>query len=266
VGGLPEITSRKDRIMCKDTRVRAFQDLGYNVLRVPHRGVRPLDVVGVDGGKPCYLGSLAHIWHSSMEPPVPSEPEPAVAITGTRTDALNLSLGLSLLGGILHAMGADLPSLSVAYRRASLLQFEFENVTSRTISALAVGEFISAGDMNAKNPFHTFFTDKDKSAWVTTEVLESDRLSVVSLDRNGNEIGADVPALNDAVSGNLQITSASNAATKVRYQGSVPLAFAFRAVRMHRDEGVWAGSAGSAAMNLSFAPSNELILTEPFEL
>ena len=49
-------------LRCHDPRLTYLNDLGYNVVRLPRKGINPLGVLGRDGKSLSYLGTLDQIW------------------------------------------------------------------------------------------------------------------------------------------------------------------------------------------------------------
>ena len=157
-------------VFCTDKSLTYLNSEGYNVIRLPRKGVAPLDVLGRDGGSIERLGHLGQIWRSQQPIPVIGDPQPATQVNGQKTSELNSSIGLKVLGGILGALGAKLPELSAAYSVADSLEFEFRNVISRSVAPLEVGKFLSSGDIQSQNPVvEHYFGDNDTEAFVIME-------------------------------------------------------------------------------------------------
>jgi hypothetical protein len=98
----------------KDPSVTFLNKFGYNVVKLPRVGIEPLDVIGMDETTQ-WLGPLSAVWKSSVPVPEPSKPRRAAPVNGQKTDQLDLSFGLKILGNALAAFGASVPSLDVAY-------------------------------------------------------------------------------------------------------------------------------------------------------
>ena len=129
---------------CSDPRMTYLNDAGYNVVRVPRRGIVPLGVIGRDGKARNWLGTLDQIWNSPIAAPHPGPPQPVASLTATRTSDIKLTLGLDILANALSGMfGATAPSIAGTYRQATALQFAFKGVRSVGIDPFAIGEFLS---------------------------------------------------------------------------------------------------------------------------
>ena len=152
--------------VCNDPRITYLNEAGYNVVRLPRRGIVPLGVIGRDGKARNWLGTLDQIWSSPLAAPQPGPLQPVATLSGTRTSDIKLSLGLDILANALSGMfGATAPSLTDSYRNATSLQFAFKDVRSVGIDPFAIGEFLSRGEVRP-NPFVTRYFSGTKNAEV----------------------------------------------------------------------------------------------------
>src|SRR5262249_37748371 len=134
--------------------------------------------------------------------------QPAAHINGQTTSEMSASIGLRLLSGVLKALGAAVPELSFAYNRARSLQFTFSNVMSRAVAPLEVGEFLSEGDIHSSNPFvEHYFHDDDTEAFVITEILQSDEITVSAKDDQGEQVKADIPAIKSVLGAEVGVST-----------------------------------------------------------
>src|SRR5271166_4502631 len=99
-------------VLCTDKSLTYLNGQGYNVVRLPRKGIAPLDVLGRDGGSLERLGNLSQIWLSREPLPEIGTPQPATPVNGKKTSELSGSMGLKILGGILGALGAKSPAIS----------------------------------------------------------------------------------------------------------------------------------------------------------
>ena len=139
--------------------------------------------------------------------PEPSPPRRAAPVNGQKTDRLDLSFGLKILGNALAAFGASVPSLDVAYRRARKIQFAYANVTSTVVAPLEAGNYLAGGTLNSDNPVvKHYFMEPDSQAFVILDVLKSDSITVIATDEHGTEVGVDVPAIQGVVGAGVKVT------------------------------------------------------------
>jgi hypothetical protein len=246
--------------LCTDKSLTYLNSLGYNVVRLPRKGIDPLDVLGRDGRSIERLGRLDQLWTSSKPISPIGAPQSAAHINGQRTGEMNASIGLKLLSGVLKAIGASAPEVTFAYNTARTLQFTFGNVTTRTVAPLEVGEFLSEGDIHTSNPFvEHYFHDDDTDVFLITEVLESDQITVSAKGQSGGQINADISAIQNAVGGNVSVSAKSGSSSDLTYAGKDSVTFGFKAFAIAFEER-WriTGVAPSAA--LAFEAGSEPII------
>lgn len=254
--------------LCADKSLNYLNDLGYNVVRLPRKGLDPLDVLGRDGRRLERLGRLDELWTSRMPLPEIGAPRPAVHINGQATSDMRASMGLRVLNGVLKTIGVDLPELSFAYHHADTLQFTFGDVTVRSVVPLEVGNFLSEGDIHNANPFvERYFADEDTDAFIVTEILQSNEITVSGKNRRGGTIEVDVPAIEVILGGNVSVTAGKTARTAVTYKGKDAVTFGFKVFEIAFD-GRWriTGVQPSAELSFSVGAATLAAATQPIVL
>lgn len=246
--------------LCSDKSLTYLNDLGYNVVRLPRRGIEPLDVLGRDGKSLERLGRLDQLWTSAKPVPEAGAPQPAAHVNGQTTGEMKLSVGLRLLSGVLGAIGAKVPELGFAYSRADMLQFTFGNVASKSVAPLEVGEFLSTGDLHAANPVVArYFGEDDTEAFVITEVLQSTEITVSAKDERGGELKADVPAIKAVVGANVSVAAKDATGAQITYGGAAPVTFGFKAFAIAFD-GRWRITGAEPSAELAFSAGREPVV------
>jgi hypothetical protein len=246
--------------LCTDKSLTYLNSLGYNVVRLPRKGIDPLDVLGRERGSLERLGRLDQLWTSKKPVPQSSAPQPAAHINGQSTGEISATLGLKLLGGVLKAIGATVPELSFAYNKARSLQFTFGDVTSRSIVPLEVGEFLSEGDIHSTNPFvEHYFHDDGTDAFVIIEILESNEITVSAKDDQGGQISANIPTIRDVVGANVSVSAKTATSTEITYKGTESVTFGFKVFAIAFD-GRWRITGVAAKPGLAFAPGSEPVM------
>ena len=246
-----------------------LNDAGYNVVRLPRRGIVPLGVIGRDGNARNWLGTLDQIWSSPVAAPPPGPPQPVATLTGTRTSDIKLSLGLDILANALSGMfGTTAPGLNDSYRNATSLQFAFKDVRSVAIDPFAIGEFLAQGEVRP-NPFVTryFSGEKHADAMVITEVLEAKSIGVIAKKEAGNEVDVNVPELKGTLGAKVNVTTASGGGSEVVFEGPEYLAFGYKAFGIVRADGQWQVRGLAPDAGHAFAPgAGATPVVEPGEL
>lgn len=92
--------------LCTDKSLTYLNDLGYNVVRLPRKGLDPLDVLGRDGRSLERLGRLDQLWISRQPVPQIGPPQSAAHVNGQATGEMSMSMGLKVLNGVLKSIGA----------------------------------------------------------------------------------------------------------------------------------------------------------------
>jgi hypothetical protein len=237
---------------CQDPALTFLNSKGYNVIRLPRAGIGPLDILGRDQTTE-RLGKVDQLWSSTAALPAVEGPLDTASISGQKSSGLKLSIGLKVLTTTLGAMGAAVPDLSAAYTRASQVSFTFTDVKTLTVAPLAVGQYLSAGDLASNNPFvRHYFEDEDSSAFIITEVLQTKSLTVSATNDRGAEVGLDLPAIQQAVGAKVGVTATSSANSTLTYTGQEPLSFGFKCFTIAFANGRWAVSSAKPSAALAF--------------
>jgi hypothetical protein len=243
--------------LCTDPRLTYLNSLGYNVLKLPREKLSVMTIIGRHNGVMQELGLLSNIWKTEVKPPEQEEQEVGSEINGQETNDLKLSIGLEILSGILKVMGAVTPEVDFAYQNAKSLQFGFKNVTMKHVQPFLVGEYLSKGDLNEKNPFGSYFTDEDKEAFVVTDVLVSNAIKVTAKNRDGLAVGVDVPAISKAVSAKIKVKFDQKEETVVTYEGATSLAFGFKVFGIQYANGNWGIYGAKPSAEIAFDAETE---------
>lgn len=238
--------------LCSDPSITFLNKFGYNVVKLPRKGIEPMDIIGKDSSTE-WLGPLSSVWKSSLPVPAPSAPQPAVSVEGQKTDQLALSVGLKVLANALAAFGASVPSLEVAYKQARNVQFQFTNVTSTSVAPLSAGNYLASGDLNTANAvIQHYFLDGSAHAFLIFDVLKSDTISVKATDSNGVEVKVDVPQIQAMLSVNAGVNVTTSNDSTLSFKGPAPVTFGFKAFAMGYANGKWSLAGAKASGDMAF--------------
>ena len=236
----------------KDPSITFLNKFGYNVIKLPRTGIEPLDVIGRDQVTQ-WLGPLSKVWASSGPEPLPGPPHPASAVNGQRTDALELSFGLSILANTLAAFGASVPSLNVAYKNAHSVQFTYTNVTSTSVSPFDAGNYLAAGTLRTDNPVVKNYFGSDKAkAFLIVEVLKADSITVTATDSHGTEVGIDLPQIQGVVDAKIGVKPSGASNSTITFTGLVPVTFGFSVQQIARVGDSWALQGAAPSADIAF--------------
>ena len=236
----------------KDPSITFLNKFGYNVIKLPRVGIEPLDVIGSDTSNQ-WLGPLRTVWKSKVAEPTPGAPRPAAAVSGQRTDQLDLSFGLKILANALAAFGATVPSLDFAFTRARSVQFSYTDVTSTVVPPFDAGEYLKAGSLSSDNPVvKHYFVDPDAEAFLIIDVLKSASITVTASDQHGAGVSVDVPAIQGVVGANVSVKANSTNNDTLTFTGKTPVSFGFTVDRIQFDGTSWSLSGEAPSGALSF--------------
>ena len=236
----------------KDPSVTYLNKLGYNVVKLPRTGIEPMDVIGRDQTVQ-WLGAIDAIWNSAVPKPQPGPPKPASAVNGQRTDALDLSLGLSILGNTLAAFGVSVPSLDVAYKSAHAVQFSYSNVTVTEVAPFAAGSYLAKGQLQSDNPaVKNYFLSGKATAYLIIQVLKSNSLTVTATDSHGTSVGVDLSAF-QGVDAKIGIKPSNSSNSTISFTGPDSITFGFAVQQIAREGDEWTLRGVAPSGDIAFA-------------
>ncbi len=226
-------------ILCQDPALSYLNDLGYNVVRLPRSGILPLEVLGRKGGeRPESLGNIGTIWTSDSAVPKAAE-DVATSVASKVTQSLKLSVGVALLENYLAALGASSPSVRASYRHARFIQFRFGKPKVLKIDPLSVGEYLRSGEVADDNPLIKYFLGDDYRAYVITEVLQSDAISVTAQDDQRLGVDVKVPEIEGVLKGDVKIETSKQTKGDLTFRGTKFLTFGYKAFQIAIVNGLW---------------------------
>lgn len=249
---------------CKDPSLTFLNHQGYNVVKLPRKGIEPLDVLGRDESLE-KIGTLAEVVSSTAPLPVASGPNQAADIDGKKTADLDVAIGLKLLANALSGMAAavGLPSLKASYKSARSVQFRFTNVQAFTVNPVQIGEYLAPARLRENPVLERYFSDDETDEYVIFEVLKSDSVAVTARSDQGAGVTVDVPALQGVVGANVEVKSGTTSTSEVVFKGQQPITFGFKCFQLGFVDGRWRISGVKPAAELAFstdAPDAEPVL------
>ena len=236
----------------KDPSVTYLNKLGYNVVKLPRTGIEPMDVIGRDQTMQ-WLGPIDSIWSSAVPKPQPGPPKPASAVNGQRTDALDLSVGLSILGNTLAAFGVSVPSLDLAYKSAHSVQFSYNNVTITEVAPFAAGSYLAKGELQSDNPaVKNYFLSDQATAYLIVQVLKSNSLTVTATDSHGTAVSVDLSAF-QGVDAKVGIKPSNSGNSTISFTGPDAITFGFAVQQIAREGDEWTLHGVAPSGDIAFA-------------
>jgi hypothetical protein len=223
-----------------DQSITFLKSFGYSVYRVPRTSASPLDLLHRQGKSKdlTRLGTLSNLIASSRvpAPQIHRDDRPGVDIEGSETSKMNVSIGLSLLGSFIGALGGGNLGLQLGFNRASTVTFRYTGVMEDSIDVLALEQFIGAGTLDPNIPPGTLEKLVDDEMHMTTSILKTAKVVVAAQSESGQSVALDVPVIQQAVGANLKIEASGAVTGGVKFEGAFPIAFAFQAVQLVFDD------------------------------
>jgi hypothetical protein len=251
---------------CSDKGVNYLTALGYNVVRIPRTNVAPRDLIGRDRDQ-MRLGTLDQlVTNPGALPPLTTDAD-AANISGKSTNKMKVGIGLNILGPIVNALAGTTLGIKAAYEKAKSVQFSFEDVTMDSVEPAAVGQFLRSAEIDVENPVLKRYVLGKGQLFVIMEALKSKKLTVTSEASSSGGVAVDVPVIQAAASGKLEVDVSKAASGQVTYTGTKPLVFGFKCMRVALIEGaldVRDVTPGDISLALGSVPAAEG--TELFEL
>ncbi|MBL0157128.1 MAG: hypothetical protein IPP47_08510 [Bryobacterales bacterium] len=242
---------------CTDPSVTYLNKFGYNVVRLPRKGISPMDVLGRRDSVE-RLGRLSAVWKTTAPEPQLSVPQPVADVEGRRSQDLELSIGLKVLENALRGLGAAVPSVDSAFQQARKVQFTYTNITSVSVAPLDAGNYLASGDLNVANPVVSqYFLDDDAHAFLIVDVLRSDSICVTAKAASGIAVDVDVPAIQGIVGAEVGVKHGGANSSTIIFQGPEPITFGFKAFVIAFVDGHWTLKGTKASGDMAFAVPGE---------
>ena len=250
---------------CRDPALTMLKSKGYNVVQLPKSDLRPTQMLARKGKTLQRIGELSTVFSPDPAAPLPtiSPDNPGTNISGTQSADIDVGLGLKILGGLISSLGGSALGLSFGYSRARTVQFEFSETLESNCQPAQLDIFLAGATIN---PFARAVSDMLESddIFVITSTIKASKINVVAKDQNKSSISVDVPVIQQAIGGNVDVKASGEGSVMVTYAGTVPLVFGFQAVRLIFDDGryrtmklVDAGAVSLESMALSHAEERQ---------
>jgi hypothetical protein len=222
----------------KDPVLSLLKDFKYNVVRLPRANIRPLQLFEKQDNDLVFLGEMPKMFKAGSNAPLPEvgQDEQAGFINGQRSRDLSLSVGLSILSGIISALGGGTLGISAAYKRASALSFIFDDVKVNQIDRIDLSRYLTGATIDESVGPPAQLAEADK-LYVITSTIKSKKFTTEAKKSDGTSVGVDVPVISNALSGKVEVKTEGSSQSKVTYEGNIPLVFGFQAIRLVFENG-----------------------------
>ena len=221
-----------------DQSITFLRSHGFSVFRFPRASAQPLELMHREGKDLTRLGMVSDLVNvgDAALPEVHRDASPGIDIEGKDTSKVNVTIGLSILGSFIGALGGGKLGLDVAYKSARTVTFKYAGVMEDTVDVLSLEKFIKAGTVSPQLPSGTLEKLLDDEVYIVTSVLKTKKILVHAQGHSGTDAKVNVPLLKQAVGGNLKVDASDAQESRVAFEGPVPVAFAFQAVQLVFDD------------------------------
>ncbi|WP_414573503.1 hypothetical protein [Nostoc sp. CCY 9925] len=216
---------------CTDKAIDHLNQLGYNAIKLPREGITPLTVLSRDPKTSIstIYGNLRDI----VAEPVPSLPQvfenlQAGTISGLKTNKLELKFGISILNDLLSALGGKSAGIESVFRKASTIEFEYENVQYDTVMPASVTKFLRGSKPSIDDDFVAQFNEQGE-AYIIIDVLKSNSFGIRVYQDSDRGIDINIDAIKNVIGLNSKISVEKKVDTKISFNGSQALGFGFKA-------------------------------------
>jgi hypothetical protein len=208
------------------------------VFRFPRASAQPLELMHREGKDLTRLGIAPDLVTAgdAALPAVRRDASPGIDIDGKETSKVNVAIGVSILGSFIGALGGGKLGLDGAFNNARTVTFQYIAVMEDAVDVLALEKFVKAGRISPHIPAGTLEKLLDDEVYVVTSVLKTKKIVVSAQGENGAAAKVDVPIIQQAVGGNLSVQTEGTQESRVAFEGTVPVAFAFQAVQLVFDD------------------------------
>jgi hypothetical protein len=221
-----------------DQSITFLRSFGYSVFRLPRASARPLELLHREGKDLSRLGHVSDLITTGAVgvPVVHVDDRPGIDIEGKETSKVNVSIGLSILGSFIGALGGGNLGLQTAFSKARTVTFQYTAVLEDSVDILALEKFVRAGAVDPHVPPGTLDKLIDDEVYVSTSVLKTKKIVVSAQGETGQSLQLDVPVIQQAVGANLKVEAGGTIATRIAFEGAFPIAFGLQAVQLVFDE------------------------------
>ncbi|MCP9493857.1 MAG: hypothetical protein MSG64_05295 [Pyrinomonadaceae bacterium MAG19_C2-C3] len=222
-----------------DSVLSLLKNFNYNVVRLPRTDIKPLQLFEKQDNDLVFLGDVSDLFMAGNAPlPQISADEQAAFINGKRSGSLKLNVGLSILGGIIGAMGGSKFGVDVGFNKANALAFEFNDVKMNRIKRTELEKYLLAAKIDPSLGPTARLLEADK-LYIVTNTIKSKKFTTEAITSSGTSVGVDVPVIQQAVGASVGVKKEGSSTSKVTFEGSMPLVFGFQAIRLVYDKGVF---------------------------
>lgn len=220
-------------LSCSSAQRDYLKPFGYGTLALPKASVRPLTMLAKRGDRLTPIGPLAGTFPPGKLSLPMITTAPTASISGSRSKAIDASLGLDILGAAIGALSGSTLGFKAAYKDASTVEFEFGAVSENSVNFTDLDEYMAATSPHPSiGPAIRDLLDEDE-VFIVTSTIETNQISVKGTTSSGTTLGLDVPVVQQLVGGKIAVSANGASASTLTYTSTdAPLAIGASVVRV----------------------------------
>lgn len=216
--------------------VKSLKDVGYSPVALPSSTFGALAMPYEWHGRRGWLRAteFRNLIGGGALPEI-AGPDPEVDFSGKTVTKLEANATLSILSGLIGALGGGTLGLKGGLERASTVTFTYGQVTSVDVSPTSIEQALANLTVPpASSALGRLLRDH---LFVVNRVLRSREFSIQVQDSSGENIGIDVPVIQQAIGASVSVNISGSSDRTVTFKGERDVAFAFQAWWMKLDDG-----------------------------
>ncbi|MFL6845306.1 MAG: hypothetical protein ACJ8ER_10550 [Allosphingosinicella sp.] len=223
-------------LSCNGTR-NYLKGLGYGTIALPRAGIKPMLMLAKSGDRLTRLGPLTGTFLPGDAPlPVVSR-ERSAPVSGTKSEKIDASIGLDILGTVIGALAGSTLGIKAAYKNARKVAFEFGDVMEDRVDINALDQYLSAGSVAGNVGNFLKEVLKRDEVYVITSTLDAGEISVDASGEHEASLGLEIPVIQQIVGGKIAVSAGGASSTKITYRANdLPLAFGLQVVQLIVDD------------------------------
>jgi hypothetical protein len=216
------------------------ETFGQNIIRVPEQRYEPLTVLAADRDETYFRGSLSAIvlGDAFAIDPLLIASSVMARISGRRTRAVDIDLGLKILEGFLSGFGVPPAGITTKFSGASKVSYMFQDVHREWADINSVGRILKGRIIDKENPAAAIFFGPQAYDFLILDSVITSSNFTISVERAKNTgFKLDIPAIQKIVNDSgTAVTLVSSTGLDLTFKGDKQLAFAFSCVRFALSE------------------------------
>jgi hypothetical protein len=225
------------RLCSDDPLLGTLRDLfDATPLRQPEQRVRPLSLIAARHGRARFVGQAGALLAGATALEVPVSESRVAPLTGKRSRAVTLDVGVRILEGLLPAFGLAPAAIDGALSGARQVAFAFPEVRRVHVDLIVLGRALAGRALDAANPVALLFMSGGYEALLVDSVLTSRSFALDVTGERSARADFDFPAVHQLIGdAKAGISVETSGGRSVVVSGPSELTFAFSCVRLAVD-------------------------------